>query len=437
MNKELLVGARRINITPPLGVSMTGGFCDCKALEIADELFASAVIIDDGNTEIALISADVCAIPDAIYLDIATAIEIECSISTGNILLVATHTHTGPALGSTFSKVGEVCPYYVEVFKKNVVTAVSQAKSCKQPSKVGVGKGRFDKYIFNRRLKKPDASIVMNWVDKVLLQDCIDEGVIDPEVYVIEFIGSDANPIAFVINYANHNNAMCSDRAISSDWAGFMCRKVIDAFGKDTVALFLPGACGNVNWIDYKDFNQGYGPGLVEKIGAGLAEKVCEIASKLEYIDVDSIDILSKRIVIPDRTFREYDIKRDGTFGNIKEADFIFKQYEMEKALAAVNSLPLNDVRISVLRIGENISIATNPGELFTEFGIEIKEKSPFKNTLVSELVNGYAGYICSGKAFDEGGYEVRKTNKSSHLDISAGEIIVDISVRMLNSFYK
>ena len=80
-----------------------------------------------------------------------------------------------------------------------------------------------------------------------------------------------------------------------------------------------------------------------------------------------------------------------------------------------------------------NVAISTNPAELFVEFGLEIKERSPFEVTLVSELSNGYCGYVPTEHAFDEGGYETHRSVFSSRLAKNAGLLITEKSVEMLN----
>lgn len=41
-----------------------------------------------------------------------------------------------------------------------------------------------------------------------------------------------------------------------------------------------------------------------------------------------------------------------------------------------------------------------------TEIGMEIKELSPYKNTFIVTHCNGSNGYLCTDKAYEEGGYE-------------------------------
>lgn len=432
MKSKVTAGVWKTNITPPVGIPTAGSFDDIRAQEIMDELYAGAIVIDDGGREIAIVSADVCAIPDDVFKDIIERIEKNCGIAKDNIIIAATHTHTGPKLGDVFVGVGEIWENYVEYFREGIVTAVYMAKKRKQPVKIGAGKGKNGRFTFNRRLKKPDGPIIMNWTDKTFLQDCTESGPVDPEVTFIVFEDSNSKPVAFIINYACHNNAMCAP-VISADWSGYMARVLSKVYGEETVALFIPGACGNVNWLNYRDLNQGNGPGLVKKIGTSLTGTVLENMSDVEYPEITGFDVLHKKILISDRPFCDYDIKEDITFGTNKAVEKIFAHYRSEREFGQGKELPVNEIDIHVLKIGEDIAIITNPGELFTEYGLAIKAKSPFKYTLISELTNGYAGYICTRKAFDEGGYEVRKTNKSCHLDIEAGEMIVDVSIELLN----
>ena len=60
---------------------------------------------------------------------------------------------------------------------------------------------------------------------------------------------------------------------------------------------------------------------------------------------------------------------------------------------------------IQAFRIGE-LGIASIPFEVFTETGLEIKAKSPFKDTFTIELANGANGYLPTPRQHDLGGYE-------------------------------
>ena len=60
---------------------------------------------------------------------------------------------------------------------------------------------------------------------------------------------------------------------------------------------------------------------------------------------------------------------------------------------------------MSAARIGP-LAIATNPGELFVEWGLDIKKRSPLLHTIVAELTNEAIGYEPTVQAFAHEGYE-------------------------------
>ena len=64
------------------------------------------------------------------------------------------------------------------------------------------------------------------------------------------------------------------------------------------------------------------------------------------------------------------------------------------------------DAEIQVIALGDQCAIVSFPGEIFTELGMYIKSRSPYKYTMVVELTNGSIGYIPDRKAYIEGNYE-------------------------------
>ena len=59
----LTAGAAKACITPPLGTSLAGYFTDRKAVDIHDDLYAKALIVDDGSDAVALVVCDMICCP--------------------------------------------------------------------------------------------------------------------------------------------------------------------------------------------------------------------------------------------------------------------------------------------------------------------------------------------------------------------------------------
>ena len=72
-------------------------------------------------------------------------------------------------------------------------------------------------------------------------------------------------------------------------------------------------------------------------------------------------------------------------------------------------SAPDVELRLTGIKIG-NLVIAGVSGELMNEMGMAVKNLSPYAGTMIVTHCNGSSGYICTDKAFTEGGYEVKVT---------------------------
>lgn len=74
------------------------------------------------------------------------------------------------------------------------------------------------------------------------------------------------------------------------------------------------------------------------------------------------------------------------------------------------------------------------PAEIFAEFGLEIKRRSPFALTIVTELSNGsVSGYVCTQEAYKQGGYE-NKLREYSRLQAEAGDLFAEQALQLLQA---
>ncbi len=64
-----------------------------------------------------------------------------------------------------------------------------------------------------------------------------------------------------------------------------------------------------------------------------------------------------------------------------------------------------DQVEVQVFRLGD-VGIVGLPGEMFSQFSLQIKRQSPAAHTIVIELANDAIGYLPTREAFEEGGYE-------------------------------
>jgi hypothetical protein len=105
------------------------------------------------------------------------------------------------------------------------------------------------------------------------------------------------------------------------------------------------------------------------------------------------------------------------------------RRYEAQQE----NPEPTFDMELHVVRLG-GMAICTNPFELFTDFGIRIKARSPAEQTFVVQLVGG-GTYVPTKKAVEGGHYSA--VVHSSLVGPEGGQRLVDRTVEVLESLWK
>jgi hypothetical protein len=87
-------------------------------------------------------------------------------------------------------------------------------------------------------------------------------------------------------------------------------------------------------------------------------------------------------------------------------------------------------VELHVLRLGD-VAIATNPFELFTDYGIQMKCRSKALQTFVIQLA-GSGSYLPSDRAAAGGGYSA--IVQSNRVGPEGGQVLVERTLELLNS---
>lgn len=91
-------------------------------------------------------------------------------------------------------------------------------------------------------------------------------------------------------------------------------------------------------------------------------------------------------------------------------------------------------VEMHVLRLGD-MAMASNPFELYLDFGVQIKTRSPAVQTFVVELSNGSFGYIPTQRSVAGGAYGA--TPASTYIGPEGGKELVDWTVQTLQSLWQ
>ncbi|MGQ9730289.1 MAG: hypothetical protein ACUVX8_03370 [Candidatus Zipacnadales bacterium] len=406
---SISVGVACVCITPHLGCSLAGYFTDRKAVSIHDDLHCRALVISDGEETIALATCDLICCPRAVLDRAKQLAHVRTGIAPEKITIACTHTHTGPA---TAGLLGAVCEEaYNEWLAPKIADALQMAHPNLRPAIACWGVGSEPNEVHNRRWHMADGTVVMN--PPVGSPDLVrPAGPTDPDVAVLAFEEPDGTPIAAVVNYALHYVGGGSSLEISADYFALVEQELNRMADAKFPVLVANGCSGDINNINFREGNpkrpsdDPWAQALhVARVVAAEAIQVWE--QSLRHTEA-KLGATAREVSIPRRITppAELERARAHTAVSPEEAGLSLVEWTMEREKVLVAALPEKlDTLVSAGRVGD-VAWVGLPGEIFVEFGLALKEQSPFAQTMPIGLANDYVGYVCTPKALEEGGYE-------------------------------
>ncbi|MFZ2147589.1 MAG: sugar phosphate isomerase/epimerase family protein [Sedimentisphaerales bacterium] len=435
---ELTAGLAVIDITPPIPYRMSGYFNERLSTGISNPLHAKAIVLRQGDRGAALVFCDIIGLS----LDVSSRVRRQVAKQTGipaaNLLIAATHSHTGPlyfgalrkhfhdeAVAEHGSDPYEKVDYPSELAAK-IVKVVTEADAAAKPVRLKAGVAEQQGLSFNRRFHMKDGTVRFN--PGVLNPDIVrPAGPIDPGVGIVFFDDAKSDSAtAALVNFALHLDTV-GGTEYAADYPFYLEQSLREKYGEQFVLMFGTGTCGDINHIDVTKKERL----KTDYIGETLAETVKAKAGSLETIIKPTLAVRSEIVEVPLQKYgpekvawaRE-NIKKVGT----RELSFL-EQVEAYKILALeMRGGETIGLEVQVFRLSRDVAVVGLPGEVFVDLGLAIKHASPFAITLVIELCQDAPGYIPTRKAFAEGSYET----VNSRIAPGGGELMVEAAVRLL-----
>jgi hypothetical protein len=160
------VGVATVDFTPRAGLPLMGNFRDDYASRgVHDPLCAKAIVFDDHGVKAAVLAVDLCMLDRENVALMRRTIGQQCDVPPENVLIHATHTHSGPATNDQYSFGMDFAPYRRDVDEAlaKAASAVTRANERLADATLAVGYAQEDRLSFNRRLRRKDGSTQMNW----------------------------------------------------------------------------------------------------------------------------------------------------------------------------------------------------------------------------------------------------------------------------------
>ncbi|MFM9106998.1 MAG: neutral/alkaline non-lysosomal ceramidase N-terminal domain-containing protein [Chloroflexota bacterium] len=400
---------RELTVNP--GAELSGyPFVDRRATGVHDRLRAVAMVAGEGPGRVALVGLDLIAAGAGLVRDARERIAAAVAIPGDRVMIAATHTHSGPAmgLGRLFDDgvVGTPDLAFERHVVDAIVAAVSGAAASSVPVRLVMGRAPVDPPVGGNR-RRPD-------------------GYTDPTVTVLAAFDDASRLAGMVVGMGMHPTVLQADNLLVSGDLAWGVRSAIETRLADSPpCLQVTGAAGDQSTrltLAAATPDEAYR--LRERAAAAVAAAVPRLAARPAPTGACRIGASRRMIELPVRTLppvadaeaadagaraglerarqegapvatqRTAEVVAFGTRHTLRYA----RLHERQPYPASVPA------EVQAFAIG-GIAIVGIPVELFAGSGRDLLERSPHAPLLVA-YANDLLGYAPPRSAYLEGGYE-------------------------------
>jgi hypothetical protein len=455
---DIFIGVASVDITPALPAAVDGQMKLRIATTVETPITANIIVIESRESGRSLgisvlISCDLVTIPTEFRDMVRKEIKLRIpGFDTRKIIINATHTHTAAVVRDGWYSVPKGVTQvdtYLKFLTESVSDGIVKAWNGRQQSSITWGLGHA-KVAYDRRAVYEDGTAKM--YGKTNLSEFRKiEGYEDQDINSLFFWNKTGELVAICINAASPAQIVESRSAINADYWHPVREALKKRFGKDLVVLAWTSAAGNVtprpmyNLLAENRMARLRGGDYMDEISRRIVGSVEETYQAVKTDRRKDLVIIHKvdKFDLPMRlvTAEEYKAAkkmRDEDLGDAERAvefhrriswqEEVIERFEKQKS----NPQPMYDVEVHVLRIGD-IVLCTNPFELFTDYGIQIRARSKAEQTFILQLV-GPGTYLPTEEAMKGGGYSA--IVQSNRVGPEGGQILVDLTVDLINSLW-
>jgi len=463
---ELLVGAATVDITPPRPTALCGQLRTRIAREVHSPVSATALALerregDQAVDQAILVSIDTAAIRGNTQEMLRERLGSRLScFDLHKLLIHATHTHTAPTLCPgrfIIPDEGVMKPTeYIDFMLGRVADAAAEAWKRRQPGGVSWGMGHA--VVGRNRLIVYRGGGARLYGDTSRPDFSHPQGYEDHAVEVLFFWNKDRELTAMAVNLACPAQLEEGRSDVGSDFWHDTRLELREQYGEDLPILGQCSAAGDQSpHVLYDEAAEERMRRLRGLSGTQeIARRICgavadayEVARNEVHFDVP-LEHRVEDLRLPLRLVTDKEIadarsrleKLRAQFAELprqsRQAGVIHRQIGRYETVVdryeRQQTEPWLDMELHVIRLGD-CAIATNSFELFLDYGIQIKARSPALHTFLIQLACAADIYLPTERALSGGGYGAEIT--VSRVGPEGGHKLVDRTVEVINSLWK
>lgn len=415
---DLKVGTGSAELEAEDTMVIAGGITEGKAQGQEGRLRCAAIVLELGGQKLGIAACDVLMLTRETLDPVVAEISAATGIPTSHILINCTHTHHAPSTMRVHDYGPD--PVFTKRVQQGLVKAFSDANSRLAKSSMLFALGEEPRVGQNSRMLLADGQIY--WIGP-RTNVVRATGPFDPDLPVMAFRDEQAQLKALIFNHSTHSIGARTPGKRSPSIYGMAAQELEQQLGG--LAVFLEGASGSTHNLELS------GEDCIRRIKTSVFDTL----QRAQEHPVKVLAAIKRSIQFRVRTFDDAAEDAAVTRYVRKYAgppyDEIIRNVfrNMRRELASKQG-ETRETWVQVLRVGD-IAWVGVPAEYFTQLGLDIKNRSPFRHTYVAELANDWVGYLPNREGHKLGGYQVW-TGYHSYAEPGTGERIADQAVEML-----
>ncbi|HTZ51567.1 MAG TPA: neutral/alkaline non-lysosomal ceramidase N-terminal domain-containing protein [Spirochaetia bacterium] len=432
----LEAGVAQVDISPPAGVQLVGYPTVIRDnTGIHDPLFADCLVLSDGTTRLALVTADLVGVSKDFMARLRLAVQADTGIPGSNLMLACSHTHGGPRTAAyVFEEEkamgGRVESAYVDGLLHKLRDVVKKAATGMGPARLGFGRGRAgaEKGIGGNRHHP--------------------SGICDPAVGVIGVQDQAGALKALLVKYSLHPTILQMDnRMVTADYP-WGIRTLMGERHPEATFFFAQGTTGDQS---SRYFRKDQTFAEAERFGRIIGEEADRVLGTLAWTRDVKLGSASEQVEpawkeippIPELEARIARYWEQLHQLEARGAPYVEQQtcyldrlgteltLGMARARASGARAPWEHdapLEVHCLRLGDACVVGYQ-GEVFAEYTLATEKLSPFDHTYIFTLANGIGpGYVVDQASADKGLFEYG----ASMMKPETGGRIVDAAARLM-----
>jgi putative heme-binding domain-containing protein len=387
---EWKAGVASVKITPEAPVPLAGYASRTQPFAgILADVHAKALALEDGGGRRAVVvTSDLVGFQAAVAEPICERIRERTGLRREQLLLTASHTHTGPAIGFDADDPRTVA--YTQVLRDKIASLVETALGRLEPARLSWGSG-FAPFVMNRREVTPRGMIL----------GVNPRGPVDRSVPALRVASSDGKTKAVLFGAACHNTTLDGNfTVLSGDYAGFAQAHVEEKL-PGVQAMFLMGCGGDANPHPRKAVD------AARAHGATLGAEVVRLVESTLQPVRGPLRVAFQRASLPfEPAATTEELER-----NLQEAPR-YRRGVLEQQLAArrIGKAPPThyEAPFAVWQFGQDLTLVGLPGEAVVDYVPVVEQSIGPLRLWIAAYCNDVFGYLPSDRILREGGYEAR-----------------------------